>query len=159
MKQEAKETDYKILGISSSAFEDGAGIPSRYTCDDINVNPPLKIEHITEEAKSLAIIMEDPDAPSGIWIHWVMWNIPIKHEIKENEAPGVQGLNDFNLHQYGGPCPPSGRHRYYFKVYALNAILELPAHTNASQLEKAMNEHIISFGQLMGSYERNSSKK
>jgi len=154
MKQEAREADYKILGISSTAFEDNTAIPSRYTCEDVNVNPPLKIEHIPEEAKSLAIIVEDPDAPSGTWIHWVMWNIPIRHEIKENEAPGVQGLNDFNLHQYGGPCPPSGKHRYYFKVYALNDILELPAHTNASQLEKAMSEHIISFGQLMGLYEK-----
>jgi Raf kinase inhibitor-like YbhB/YbcL family protein len=159
MKYNSKEADYKLLEITSPAFADQEFIPVQYTCDGINVNPPLKIGHIPDEAKSLAIIVEDPDAPSKTWIHWLVWNIPTRHEIHENELPGVQGINDFNLHQYGGPCPPSGIHRYFFKVYALDAILELPEHTKVAQLEKAMSAHILSFGQLMGKYKRAGSKK
>lgn len=157
MKQEEKQADKKILRVSSPAFSQNEFIPVQYTCDGINVNPPLKIDNLPQETKSIAIIVDDPDAPSKIWIHWVMWNIPVKQEILENEAPGVQGLNDFNLHQYGGPCPPSGTHRYYFKVYALDTLLELPAHTDAKQLEKTMSKHIIASGELVGLYKRAGS--
>lgn len=154
MKYEEKEADYKLLDITSPAFRNNELIPSKYTCDGINVSPPLNIDDITEEAKSLAIIVDDPDAPRGTWVHWVMWNIPVTHHIKENEAHGIQGMNDFQKHQYGGPCPPSGTHRYFFKVYALDTILDLPANTGKAQLEKVMAEHIISFGELVGLYKK-----
>lgn len=154
MKYEAKEADYKLLPVSSPAFGNNEMIPPKYTCDGANVNPPLDIEDITDEARSLAIIVDDPDAPRGTWVHWVMWNIPVTHHIKENEAHGTQGVNDFGKRQYGGPCPPSGVHRYFFKVYALDTILDLPAETDKAHLEKVMAEHIISFGELIGLYER-----
>ena len=154
MKYEAKEADYKLLLVSSPAFGNNQMIPKKFTCDGINVNPPLDIEDITEEARSLAIIVDDPDAPRGTWVHWVMWNIPVTHHIKENEAHGLQGLNDFQKRQYGGPCPPSGTHRYFFKVYALDTILDLPSETDKAHLERVMAEHIISFGELVGLYKR-----
>lgn len=154
MKYEEKEADYKLLEITSPAFSNNELIPAKYTCDGINVNPPLNIQDITEESKSLAIIVDDPDAPRGTWVHWVMWNIPVTHHIKENEAHGIQGINDFQKHQYNGPCPPAGTHRYFFKVYALDTILDLPANTDKSHLEKVMAEHIISFGELVGLYKK-----
>ena len=152
------ETTYKLLEITSAAFINNEIIPVQYTCDGINVSPPLRIDYIPEEAKSLAVIVEDPDSPSKTWIHWLMWNIPPKKDIGENEIPGVEGLNDFNLHHYGGPCPPSGMHRYFFKVFALDVILELPAHTNAKELEREMEGHIISYGQLKALYRRGPKK-
>lgn len=158
MKYETKTADHKLMEISSPAFRNNDLIPEQYSCDGINISPPLRIGHIPEGTKSLAVIVEDPDAPSKTWIHWLMWNIPVREEIAEGEVPGVEGLNDFNLHQYGGPCPPSGTHRYYFKVFAIDTILELPAHTNVHELEKALQDHILSSGQLMGKYKRGSKK-
>ncbi|MDP4283689.1 MAG: YbhB/YbcL family Raf kinase inhibitor-like protein [Bacteroidota bacterium] len=151
--------DYKELYISSIAFQNNGMIPLKYTCDGSNINPPLNIENIPEEAKSLTLIVDDPDAPIGTWVHWVVWNIPVTHQIKENEIHGTEGLNDFQQHHYAGPCPPpSGTHRYFFKVYALNALLDLPSGTKKPQLEKAMSEYIIAFGELIGFYKRNNSK-
>ncbi|MGZ8557480.1 MAG: YbhB/YbcL family Raf kinase inhibitor-like protein [Chitinophagaceae bacterium] len=147
-----KAIDYKLLDISSTAFKAGDMIPEKYTCDGINVNPPLDIKNIPVQARCLALIVDDPDAPHETWVHWVVWNIPVTHHIKENEIHGIEGLNDFKQHHYGGPCPPSGTHRYFFKVYALDALLELPAGTNKLQLEKAISEHIIAFGDLVGLY-------
>lgn len=154
MKQIDKAVDYKLLIISSSFFKEGEMIPAKYTCDGENINPPLDITGIPEEAKSLAIIMDDPDAPSGTWVHWVVWNIPVTHHLKEDHVPGSEGINDFGNHHYGGPCPPSGTHRYSFKIYALDAILDLPVKIRKEQLEKAMSEHIIGFGELTGLYKR-----
>lgn len=154
MKHEAKEIDYKLLKVSSSAFNENELIPVKYTCDGANISPPLNIDHIPEEAKSLAIIVDDPDAPVSTWVHWVMWNIPVTHQVKENKAHGIQGINDFGKHKYQGPCPPGGIHRYFFKVYALDDLIELPENTNKHQLEKAMSEHIIAFGELVGIYAR-----
>ncbi len=154
MKHIEKAVDYKTLSVSSSAFEEGGMIPARYTCDGENINPPIDIGGVPEEAKSLVIIVDDPDAPSGDWVHWLVWNIPVTHHIKEDHVPGTVGLNDFNRKQYGGPCPPSGTHRYFFKFYALDSILDLPAGTRKNQLEKAMSEHIIGFGELTGTYSR-----
>lgn len=154
MKYEAKEADYKLLQISSAAFGNNELIPAKYTCDGANISPPLMIEGITEETKSLALIVDDPDAPGKIWVHWVMWNLPVTHQIKEGEAHGIQGMNDFRKRQYGGPCPPSGTHRYFFKVYALDTILELPPETDKEHLEKVMAAHIISFGELVGLYKK-----
>jgi Raf kinase inhibitor-like YbhB/YbcL family protein len=151
---EMKAVDYKQLIVSSTAFDDGKEIPSKYTCDGINVNPPLEVEHIPEEAKTLVLIVDDPDAPNGTWVHWIVWNIPITHHIRENEIHGIEGWNDFERHHYGGPCPPSGTHRYFFKVYALDAPIDIPRNSVKQTLEKAMSEHIIGFGELVGLYHR-----
>jgi Raf kinase inhibitor-like YbhB/YbcL family protein len=155
MKRQIKERDFKLMKITSTSFRDNGPIPVKYTCDGINISPPLDIEHIPDEAKSLAIIADDPDAPIGTWVHWVMWNMPVTHHVKENQAHGTAGMNDFQQRQYGGPCPPSGTHRYFFKVYALDAILDLPADTNKLKLKKEMSDHIIAFGELVGVYKRN----
>jgi Raf kinase inhibitor-like YbhB/YbcL family protein len=143
--------------ISSPAFENSGTIPSRYTCDDIDVNPPLFIDNVPSAAKSLALIVDDPDAPVGTWVHWVVWNIdPAVSEIKENSVPkgGTEGLNDFRKHTYGGPCPPSGTHRYFFKLYALDRTLNIASHSEKAHVEKAMSGHVIASAQLMGKYRR-----
>ncbi len=145
-------TDYKPLIITSSAFELNQFIPTRYTCAGQDINPPIDIEDIPENAHSLVLIVDDPDAPGKTWVHWVMWNIPITHHIKENSIPGQQGWNDFNRTSWGGPCPPSGTHRYFFKVYALDAVLKLPSKTTKKELEQVMGKHIIAFGELIGLY-------
>ncbi len=145
------------LKISSSVFENNASIPVKYTCDGSNVNPPLSFENIPAGAKSLALIMDDPDAPMGTFVHWVLWNIdPQTKEIKENSVPkgAEQGINDFKKHDYGGPCPPSGTHRYFFKLYALDAAMSLPSSSKKADVEKAMKGHIIAEGQIMGLYKR-----
>jgi Raf kinase inhibitor-like YbhB/YbcL family protein len=154
MEHLEKEVSYKVLDVSSDAFPPNGFIPKKFTCDGINVSPPLNIQHIPEEARSLAVIVDDPDAPSGTWVHWVMWNIPVTHHLNEDEAHGVQGLNDFKKNSYGGPCPPSNTHRYFFKVYALDCLLKLPMATQKDQLERAMGDHVIAFGELIGLYKR-----
>jgi Raf kinase inhibitor-like YbhB/YbcL family protein len=154
MKHVDKAVDYKTLGISSTAFRDGEMIPAKYTCDGINVNPPLDIKNVPENAICLALIVDDPDAPVSAWTHWLVWNMPVTQHIKEDTVHGVEGLNDFQQQHYGGPCPPSGIHRYFFKVYALDALLELPANTKKLALERAMSNHIIAFGELVGLYQR-----
>jgi Raf kinase inhibitor-like YbhB/YbcL family protein len=146
--------DYKYLKVSSAAFDYGEIIPEKYTCDGENISPPLDIENIPEEAKCMVLIVDDPDAPVTTWVHWLVWDIPVTHHIQESEVHGVEGLNDFEKHYYGGPCPPSGTHRYFFKVYALDTLLNLPANTKKIQLEKAMSDHIIAFGELVGLYSR-----
>jgi Raf kinase inhibitor-like YbhB/YbcL family protein len=155
MKHIEKAIDYKQIKVSSTAFKSDEMIPAKYTCDGDNINPPLDFVHIPEEAKCLAIIVDDPDAPVGTWVHWIAWNIPVTHHIKENKVYGTEGINDFQQHHYGGPCPPSGTHHYFFKVYALDTLLNLHANTKKIQLEKAMSEHIIAFGELIGLYKRN----
>jgi Raf kinase inhibitor-like YbhB/YbcL family protein len=156
----ASSKEGKTMGdfkITSSAFDHEGSIPSRYTCDGANINPPLKIENVPSPAKSLALIVDDPDAPSKTWVHWVAWNIDPKiAEIKENSVPrgAVQGMNDFRKHNYGGPCPPSGTHRYYFKLYALDTMLDLGNHAEKMELEKAMKGHIIGQTELMGKYKK-----
>jgi Raf kinase inhibitor-like YbhB/YbcL family protein len=154
MRHIEKAIDYNRLEISSAAFKDGEMIPLKYTCDGENVNPPVEIKNIPQAAACLSLIMDDPDAAAGTWVHWTVWNIPVTHHIKENEVHGTEGLNDFQQHHYSGPCPPSGTHRYFFKVYALDALLVLPADTKKVQLEKVMSEHIIGFGELVGWYKR-----
>jgi len=153
MPSEAR-IDQKALRVSSPAFKPDGNIPSRYTCEGEDINPPLDIKQIPAEAKSMVLIIEDPDAPMGTWLHWLVWNIPIVHRINENEVPGDQGLNDFGKIEYGGPCPPSGIHRYYFNVYALDDLLDLPEGSSKSEVEAAMQNHIIANGQVMGVYQR-----
>ena len=145
------------LTITSPAFTHKTAIPARYTCDGLDINPPLLIDLVPGGAKSLALIMDDPDAPVGIWVHWVVWNIPPEtREIKENSLPAgaAQGLSSWKQNKYGGPCPPSGIHRYFFRLYALDTTLKLaPESTNAT-LERAMQGHILAQGELMGTYRR-----
>jgi Raf kinase inhibitor-like YbhB/YbcL family protein len=144
----------KNLKITSDAFEHGEKIPSRYTCDGANVNPSLKIFGVPENTKSLAVIVDDPDAPSGTWVHWVVWDIPVSEMIIEHSVPGSEGINDFGKKHYGGSCPPSGTHRYFFKVYALDTELDLDTSSTKSDLEKAMISHVLAMGELMGVYKR-----
>jgi Raf kinase inhibitor-like YbhB/YbcL family protein len=145
------------LKVSSRAFADGGKIPKKYTCDGSNISPPLRIENVPKAARSLVLIVDDPDAPGRTWTHWLLWNIdPKVSEIWEDNVPqnAVEGTSDFGNAKYGGPCPPSGSHRYYFKVYALNSTLYLPSSTKKAALEKAMAGHILAEGKLMGTYSR-----
>jgi Raf kinase inhibitor-like YbhB/YbcL family protein len=144
------------MKITSSAFQQGGEIPSKFSCDGANSSPPLQISDVPSGAKSLALIVDDPDAPSGLFTHWLVWNIsPQTNAIAEGGAPkGSQGTNDFGKSGYGGPCPPSGTHRYYFRVFALDQELNLPAGAKRSQLDAAMKGHVIAQGDLMGRYSR-----
>jgi hypothetical protein len=145
------------MTITSPAFGNKELIPSTFTCDGADVNPALNIGNVPPEAKSLTLIMDDPDAPGGMWVHWVVWNIdPTTREIKENGVPpgAKQGVNDFRKTPYGGPCPPSGTHRYFFKLYALDAMLDVGSGTTKGALEKAMTGHILAQAELMGRYKR-----
>jgi len=135
-------------------FKHNGNIPSKYTCDGENVNPPLDIRGIPEGTKSLVLIVDDPDAPMGMWDHWVVWNIPPKEKIEENTVPGTEGINDFRKHSYGGPCPPSGTHRYFFKVYALDTMLALSPNSRKKDVEKAMTGHMLAKGEIIGLYRR-----
>ena len=143
------------MKITSSAFQPGGNIPKQFTCDGADTSPPLQIEG-APEAKSLALIADDPDAPSGLFTHWIVWNIdPKTTSIGEGSAPGgVQGKNDFGKSGYGGPCPPSGTHRYFFKIFALDRQLDLPVGSKRAQLDAALKGHVIAEGELMGRYSR-----
>lgn len=145
------------LTVSSMAFAEGAAIAVKYTCDGADVNPPLTIGAIPAGTRSLALIMDDPDAPVGTWVHWVAWNIPAQtNAIPENGLPAgaSQGRNSWNRNGYGGPCPPSGTHRYFFKLYALRTTLTLAPTATKADLERAMQGHVLAAGQLMGTYKR-----
>ncbi len=143
------------LQVTSAAFENEGSIPSKYTCDGEGVNPPLHIEAIPELAKTLVIIAEDPDAQNGTFDHWLVWNIdPTDHTIPENFIPGVSGKNSAGKTGFHGPCPPSGSHRYYFHVYALNEYVDLPAGADKKALQDAMQPLVIAEGSIMGRYQR-----
>lgn len=144
----------KELVVTSPVFENNGFIPPKYTCDGDDVNPPLNIEGLPEGTQSLVLIVDDPDAPFGTWDHWVVWNIPPVGKIEENSIPGTEGLNDFNKHSYGGPCPPSGTHRYFFKVYALDTKLDLNPNSRKKNVEKAMKGHVLARGEIIGLYSR-----
>ena len=146
------------LTLKSSAFEEGQPIPKRYTCDGQNLSPPLFRKGIPEGTQSVALIVDDPDAPAGTWVHWVVWNIaPQFDEIPEGSVPpsALQGTNDFGNEVWGGPCPPPGPpHRYFFKLYAVDALLELQRGASKPLLEKAMEGHILAQTELIGLYGR-----
>jgi Raf kinase inhibitor-like YbhB/YbcL family protein len=145
------------LNIASPVFKHNDHIPLKYTCDGADINPPLLIENVPIGARSLALIVDDPDAPRGTWVHWVVWNIAHDTgEIKEHSVPAgaSEGVNDFRKRSYGGPCPPSGIHRYFFKLYALDAMLNLNPGTDKASLEKAMHGHILGQAELIGLYGR-----
>jgi len=150
------------IKVTSPAFKESESIPRQYTCDGVNVSPPLEWSGVPKSAKTLAIIAEDPDAPSGAWVHWIIYNLPAENigmvenlPATENlKAGGFQGKNDFGKIGYGGPCPPSGTHRYFFKIYALDNELPLKAGATKAGVEKAMEGHIVTQGQLMGTYRK-----
>ena len=145
------------MKITSSAFQEGGTIPEKFSKNGQNVSPELRIEGAPADAKSLAVIIDDPDAPVGLFMHWLLWNIdPKTTEIPEGSTPSgaVQGKNDFGETGYGGPQPPSGTHRYYFKVFALDRPLDLKPAAKRRDVDTAMKGHVIAQGQLMGRYSK-----
>jgi Raf kinase inhibitor-like YbhB/YbcL family protein len=150
------------MEIRSSAFDNGAFIPEKHTCDSLDISPPIEWSQAPEGTKTFALICDDPDAPMGTWVHWVVYNIPgninnfsenvPRLEVLENGAK--QGKNDFRRIGYGGPCPPGGTHRYYFKIYALDKELDVDVGITKKELLAAMEGHILALGQLMGRYKR-----
>ena len=140
------------LQVNSDSFNHEDHIPTKYTCEGDDINPSLEISEVPEDTETLAIIMEDPDAPNGIFDHWLVWNIAPNEAIAENSSPGISGINSFGKTGYGGPCPPSGVHRYYFKVFALNKTLDLQAGSDKKALLEAMDGHILAEGEMMGRY-------
>jgi len=161
-KEMAKEEEKMALTVTSMAFEEGGMIPRQYTCDGADISPPLSFSGVPEKSTSLALIADDPDAPMGTWVHWVLFNIPPDTTgLPENVPPdqtlangAKHGVSDFGKFGYGGPCPPSGTHRYYFKLYALDAMLDLSGRVTKKNLLSAMEGHILAEGQLMGKYRR-----
>jgi len=145
------------MNITSPAFLDSQAIPKQYTCDGDGTNPPLQFSGVPSEAKSLALLVEDPDAPTGTWVHWLMWNISASTtEISQNSVPqgAVQGQGSSGQNVYGSPCPPSGIHHYIFTLYALDSELELPSYSTVENLQTAMQGHIISHARIIGLYGR-----
>jgi len=148
------------MSLSSSAFKDGQPIPVDYTCDGKNISPPLSWTGAPGETKSLLLIVDDPDAPSGVWTHWIVWNLStdtsaLPEDFTKSPSSATQGNNDFKKLGYGGPCPPTGKaHRYYFRIYALDTALDVPAGATRKQIDAAMAKHVLSMGQLMGTYQR-----
>ena len=145
------------MKISSPTFQNNSAIPKKYTCDDENTNPPLEISEVPVKAQSLVLIVDDPDAPGGTWVHWIIWDIdPKTTRIEENSVPikAVEGTTSFGRTGYGGPCPPSGTHRYFFKLYALDTKLNLPVMASASELLRVMANHILAEAELVGLYSR-----
>ncbi len=144
------------MKVVSSAFKNGEAIPGKYTCDDMDISPPLTFKDIPEDAASLALIADDPDAPCGTWVHWLVWNMDpsVDGICQGEEVRGIKGRNDFGRLTYGGPCPPGGTHHYYFKLYALDKYLDLREGSSKKDLVKAMEGHIIEESQLMGVYNR-----
>jgi Raf kinase inhibitor-like YbhB/YbcL family protein len=145
------------MKISSSAFQEGGTIPEKFSKDGQNANPELRIEGVPTEAKSLALIVDDPDAPVGLFTHWLVWNIdPKTTEIAEKNVPkgALQGTNDFPGTGYDGPQPPSGTHRYYFKIFALDRTLDLKSGAKRREVDAAMRGHIVGEGQMMGRYSK-----
>ncbi|MCL5773692.1 MAG: YbhB/YbcL family Raf kinase inhibitor-like protein [Firmicutes bacterium] len=143
------------MKITSSAFNNQEQIPPKYTADGRNVNPPLSISGVPKSAKNLVLIINDPDAPAGTWTHWTVWNInPAVKEIAENSVPSgaVEGKTSFGKPGYGGPAPPSGTHRYFFKLYALDTKLDIYADASPEELFKAMEGHILDYSELIGIY-------
>ena len=143
------------VSIATPAFQAGGDIPAKFTCNGANVNPELKINGVPNEAKSLVLIVDDPDAPHGLFTHWIVWNIdPKTTDIGENSVPvgGVQGTNDFGKRNYSGPCPPSGTHRYFFKIFALDSKLDLKPSAGRAELDGAMKDHVLTKAELIGRY-------
>ncbi len=150
------------IKMTSAAFEPGGMIPNQYTCDGQDISPPLSWGDVPDGSASIALVCDDPDAPMGTWVHWVLFDMPPEtRNLPENipaaetlEGGGTHGVNDFRKLGYGGPCPPGGTHRYYFKIYAMDKKVGLSAGSTKEQLLKAMEGHILAEGELMGKYRR-----
>lgn len=150
------------IKLTSPAFGEGEMIPAEYTADGRDISPPLAWSGVPEGTKSIALINDDPDAPMGTWVHWLVYNLPADATCLEENIPpvetlpngGKQGTTDFGRIGYGGPAPPSGTHRYFFKIYALDTMLDLPTVATKRQVESAMQGHIVAEGQLVGKYKR-----
>lgn len=142
------------LTVSSPSFNHGEHIPSKYSCEGEGINPPLNIRGIPEDTKALVIIVEDPDAPDHVFDHWLVWNIPPSGAIAENSVPGTEGKNGRGDIGYTGPCPPSGTHRYFFEVFAMDQLLELEKGADKSMLTYVMQSHVIAYGELVGLYSK-----
>ena len=150
------------IKVTSSVFKNDGMIPSKHTCDGEDFSPPLQWEFVPQGTKSIALICDDPDAPMGTFVHWVLFNLPAQTtELAENVPAdkvlpngAKQGMTDFRRVGYGGPCPPGGTHRYFFKIYALDTLIDLPAGATKSQLLNAMGKHILAQGELIGKYKR-----
>lgn len=151
-----------VIKMKSTVFDEGEPIPTRYTCDGVDISPPLEWDVLPKNTESIALICEDPDAPGGLWTHWIIFNLPagtrnLKEHVMEREVldnGAMQGLNDFGRIGYGGPCPPGGTHRYYYKMYAMDIKLDLPPQTRRNELLEAIDGHILDQGQIMGVYTR-----
>lgn len=145
------------MQLTTSAWQQDGPIPARFTCDGENVSPPISIAEVPEGAQSLVLIVDDPDAPRGDWVHWTVWNMaPDTADIAEGAAPigAAEGMTDFGEPGYGGPCPPSGEHRYQFKLYALDIMLDLPTSAKKADIEQAMVGHMLGQATLVGRYRR-----
>lgn len=159
---ETTKSEVMSIQMQSSAFEDGGMIPRQYTCDGVDISPGLQWAAVPEETQSLALIADDPNAPSGTFVHWVLYGLSAeRHELTENMPKdktlpngALQGVNDFGRIGYGGPCPPSGTHRYSFTLYALDTDLDLPPGQSRAALLDVMQDHILARGQIMGRYKR-----
>ena len=165
----ASRSNAMTLKITSSAFQQGGSIPAKYTCEGQDVSPPLAWAGALGSARSIAMIVDDPDAPDPakperVYVHWVAYNIPVGASLAENASKSgmpkgaVQGKNDWGKPQYGGPCPPIGRHRYFFKLYALDTELTGLSAATKSDLENAMKGHVLDSGELMGTYQKAAKK-
>lgn len=147
------------MEIVSTAIKSGEKIAAQFTCDGTGINPPLSFINVPEVAQSLVLIVDDPDAPKGTFLHWTIWNMDPKvvNGIAAGSVPlgGIQGMTDFGKPGWGGPCPPSGTHRYYFKLFALDTMLDLQAGAPLQELQTAMQEHVVEQAELMGTYTRN----
>lgn len=153
----ASDAASQNMTIKSSAFEHNKSIPAKYTCQGEDVNPPLQFTDVPKESKSLVLIVDDPDAPSKTWVHWVVYNIPPSVvTVEENSTPkgGTQADSDFGKDSYGGPCPPSGSHRYFFRFYALDTKLDLPEFADKAMIEEAMKGHVLEQAELIGLYQK-----
>ncbi|MBN2120821.1 MAG: YbhB/YbcL family Raf kinase inhibitor-like protein [Candidatus Omnitrophica bacterium] len=142
------------MKLTSPEFKHNELIPKKFTCQGQDVNPALVIEGVPQDTQSLSLIVDDPDAPMGTWVHWVVFDIPVVSKIEESSIPGKQGFNDFGREDWGGPCPPSGTHRYFFKLYALDTSLNLKEGISKEELEGAMQGHILDKAELIGLYKK-----
>jgi Raf kinase inhibitor-like YbhB/YbcL family protein len=151
-----------VMELGSPDLSNGGPMPPRFTCDDVGHSPGFRISGVPKAAKSLVLIMDDADAPGGTLCHWLLWNLdPALRDISTNSVPNgaVQGLNDFKKNAYGPPCPPSGEHRYYFRLYAVDSAVTLPATARRADLEKALRGHILKEATLMVRYARPNSRR
>jgi Raf kinase inhibitor-like YbhB/YbcL family protein len=148
----------EIMKITSPAFENGKFIPKEYSCQGVGSNPQLLIEGVPAAAKSLVLIVDDPDAPMGTFVHWVVYDIPVVSQIAQDSVPGTQGVNTARQQAYVSPCPPSGVHRYFFRLYALDTELGLAPGAGRAKVEAAMQGHILATAELMGLYKKTGTR-